>query len=130
MKKRHSSQCNSACTRVQYLLAMAMDFPDSDLRWVLAEFQRTASHARSYWGRYNARVRQYILQHADMECLARIGSWKDKGSVVASTIASSFWLASFSLLCYYLYHLDYFVLLFVFGDCSRARGVLLRFRPR
>ena len=52
-------------------------------------WQSFASHARSYWGKHDARVRQYILQHADMECLARIGSWKDKGSIVASDVGGS-----------------------------------------
>ena len=58
-------------------------FPESDLQWVLAEFQRAATHARSYWEKYDARVRRYILQHTNAECLRRIGKWKDKGNRVA-----------------------------------------------
>ena len=58
-------------------------FRESDLQWVLAEFQRAATHARSYWEKYDARVRRYILQHTNAECLRRIGKWKDKGNRVA-----------------------------------------------
>ena len=58
-------------------------FPESDLQWVLVEFQRAATHARSYWEKYDARVRRYILQHTNAECLRRIGKWKGKGNRVA-----------------------------------------------
>ena len=55
-------------------------FPESDLQWVLAE-QR---HMHGVNRRSNdARVRRYILQHTNAECLRRIGNWKGKGNMMA-----------------------------------------------
>ena len=69
-------------------LRQSQTFPDVDLKWILLEFSRAASHAAGYWRGYDARVRQFIIQNADPGTLERVNRIRDESESSADENAT------------------------------------------